>query len=291
MPEISGAVALAIVAAFAWSLFDLERRFLSVRIEAMALVAWVTLGALPPLAVWAALSGPQHATSAYWLPATGSVLLNLLANFAYFRSLQLAPLSQTLPMLSFTPAFAAVLAAIFLGERLGLRPVAGLFLVVAGALLLTLRPGSGLRGLFAGLLGDRGCRLMVGVALLWSAALLLDKRALAAGTPHLHALVLNGGVAVGALTVLAARRELGTLRSLRGSAWLLLVAVATGAIALASQLVALGSVPVGFLETVKRGVGGVLAVVWGRTLLAEPVTAAKLAAVGLMTVGVGLVVL
>jgi multidrug transporter EmrE-like cation transporter len=67
--------------------------------------------------------------------------------------------------------------------------------------------------------------------------------------------------------------------------------VATGAIALASQLVALGSVPVGFLETVKRGVGGVLAVVWGRTLLAEPVTAAKLAAVGLMTLGVGLVVL
>lgn len=291
MPEISGAVALALVAAFAWSLFDLERRFLSARIEAMALVAWVTLGALPPLAVWAAVSGPQHATSVYWLPATGSVLLNLLANFAYFRSLQLAPLSQTLPMLSFTPAFAAVLAAIFLGERLGLRPVAGLFLVVAGALLLTLRAGSGLHGLFAGLLGDRGCRLMVGVALLWSAALLLDKQALGLATPHLHALVLNGGVAVGALLTLAVRRDLGMLAAMRGRAWLLLAAVATGALALASQLVALGSVPIGFLETVKRGVGGVLAVVWGRTLFAEPVTVAKLVAVGLMTAGVGLVVL
>ncbi len=80
-----------------------------------------------------------------------------------------------------------------------LRAVAGLLLVVVGALLLTLRDGSGLRGFFSGLLEDRGCRLMVGVALLWSATLLLDKRALAAGTPHLHALVLNGGVAVGAL--------------------------------------------------------------------------------------------
>lgn len=291
MPEISTAVLLALVASLAWSLFDLERRFLSMRIQAMALVAGVTLGAVPPLAIWAWLSGPQQAQAAYWLPATGSVLLNLWANFAYFRSLQLSPLSQTLPMLSFTPAFAAVLSAIFLGERLGLRPVCGLFLVVGGALLLTLRSGGGIRGFFVGLLEDRGCRLMVGVAFLWSAALLLDKQALELATPHLHALYLNGGVAVGALAALAARRDLGKLGALRGSGWLLLLAIATGAVAIGSQLVALGSVGVGFLETVKRGVGGVLAVVWGRALLDEPVTLAKVVAVGLMSLGVGLVVL
>ena len=297
MSDLSGAVVLALVAAVGWSLFDLERRLLSARVEAMALVAWVTLGALPPLAIWAALSGasgPQgvlQAEPGYWLPAISSVAINLVANFTYFRALQLSPLSKTLPMLSFTPAFAAVLAALFLGERLGLRAVAGLLLVVFGALLLTLREGSGLRGFFSGLLEDRGCRLMVGVALLWSATLLLDKQALAAGSPHLHALVLNGGVALGALSVLGVRGDLRTLGGLRGSGWLLMLAVATGAVALGSQLVALGEVPVGFLETVKRGVGGVLAVVWGRTLFSEPVTAAKFAAVGLMTVGVALVVL
>lgn len=300
MSELSGAVVLALVAAVGWALFDLERRYLSARVEAMALVAWVTLGALPPLALWAIASGVSAGTgpggalraeSAYWLPAVGSAVLNLAANFAYFRSLQLSPISRTLPMLSFTPAFAAVLAALFLGERLGLWAVAGLFLVVIGALLLTLRAGGGLLGLFGGLLEDRGCRLMIGVAFLWSAALLLDKRALASGTPHLHAMVLNCGVALGALAVLGAQGELRTLGSLRGSGWLLMLAVATGALALGSQLVALGTVPVGFLETVKRGVGGVLAVVWGRTLFAEPVTAAKVAAVGLMTLGVALVVL
>ncbi len=295
MMGLSSAVALALAAAFAWSLFDLERRFLSARLEAMALVAWVTVGSVPPLAIWAYVSGPLHPAgplqSAYWLPALASVLLNLLANFAYFRSIQLSPLSQTLPMLSFTPVFAALLAAIFLGERLGARAIAGLALVVAGALLLTLRPGSGVRGLFAGLIQDRGCRLMVGVACLWSATLLLDKRAVALATPQLHALVLNGGVAAGALAVLALGRDLGKLRALRGSFWLLLLAIATGGIALTSQLVALGALPVGFIERLKRGVGGVLAVVWGRALFAEPVTAGKFVAVGLMTVGVGLVLL
>lgn len=291
MPGSSAAVVLVLVAALAWSLFDLERRFLSVRVDALALVAWVTLGALPPLAVWALIAGHQHAEAAYWLPATASVALNLLANFSYFRSLQLAPLSQTLPLLSFTPAFAAVLAALFLGECLPPRAVVGLVLVVAGAMLLTLQAGQGVRGLLTGLFVERGSRLMVGVAFLWSAALLLDKRALAAATPQLHALVLNGGVAIGALAALAARRDLGRLATLRGSGWLLAAAVATGALALGSQLVALGAVPVGFLETVKRGVGGILAVLWGRTLLAEPVTAAKVGAVTLMTAGVALVVL
>jgi len=291
MPETSGAVVLALVAALGWSIFDLERRFLAARVDALALVAWVTLGALPLLAVWAIASGNQHVESGYWLPATTSVVLNLLANFAYFRSLQLSPISQALPMLSFTPAFAALLAAIFLGERLGLRAVSGLLLVVTGALFLTLRPGGGVRGFFGGLIADRGCRLMVGVAFLWSAALPLDKLALRAATPHLHALFLNGGVALGALLVLGARRDLGRLATLRGSGWLLLVTVCTGAIALGSQLVALGSVPVGFLETVKRGVGGVLAVCWGRTLFSEPASATTLAAVALMTIGVGLVVL
>jgi drug/metabolite transporter (DMT)-like permease len=291
MPELSGAVVLALAAALGWSLFDLERRLLSARLEALVLVAWVTLGALAPLALWVLASAGQKLGAGYWMPASASVALNLLANFAYFRSLQLAPLSQTLPMLSFTPAFAAVLGAVFLGERLGLDGIGGLFLVVAGALLLTLRPGFGLRGLFLGLLRDRGCRMMVGVALLWSATLLLDKRALADATPQLHALILNGGVACGALLVLGARGELGRLASLRGSGWLLVAAVATGALALGSQLVALGSLPVGFIETVKRGVGGILAVLWGRTLFREPVTAAKLAAIGLMTLGVGLIVL
>jgi drug/metabolite transporter (DMT)-like permease len=291
MTEISGAVVVVLVSAVGWSLFDLERRFLAARVDSLALVAWVTLGALPPLALWALVSGRQHVEIGYWLPATGSVVLNLLANFAYFRALQLSPLSRTLPMLSFTPAFAAVLAAMFLGERLGIRAVAGLVLVVLGALLLTLRAGIGVRGIFVGLIEDRGCRLMVGVALLWSMTLLLDKRALSAATPQLHALVLNGGVALGALAVLGARRELGNLGTLRGSGWLLLAAIATGVIALGSQLVALGAVPVGFLETVKRGIGGVLAVFWGRALFAEPVSAAKLAAVALMTAGVGLIVL
>jgi len=289
--SISFAIVLAIAAAFGWSLLDLLRRFLAAHLPALPLVALVTLGAIPPLLVWLAFSGAQHAGPGYVPLAAGSVTLNLAANFAYFRSLQLSPLSKTLPMLSLTPAFAALLGALFLGERLPARELAGLAAVMLGALLLTLRPGRGLSGFAEGLVEERGARWMIGVAFLWSATLLLDKAALSHATPQLHALVLNAGVATGALFALAARGELAALGRIRGHLLLYSAAVLVSAVALGAQLVALGKVPLGYLETVKRGLGGALAVAWGKLFFAEPVTAAKLAAVALMTVGVGLLVL
>jgi drug/metabolite transporter (DMT)-like permease len=285
------AVVLAVAAALGWSILDLLRRRLADHVEALPLVALVTLGALPPLLLWFLLSPGQHADPGYVAPAAASVALNLVANFAYFRALQLSPVSKTLPMLSFTPAFAALLGAIFLGERLSGRQIAGVVAVVVGAMLLTSQSGRGLAGVVEGLAEERGARWMIGVALFWSATLLLDKQALAYATPQLHAFVLNAGVATGALLALGARREIGKLQAIRGHLPTLIAAVAVSAAALGAQLVALGSIPLGFIETVKRGLGGVLAVVWGRLFFVEPVTASKLAAVAIMAAGVGLLLL
>lgn len=291
MELTSAAVALTVVAALAWALLDLLRRLLAFRLPALPLVAWMTAGAVPPLAVWALLSDGQHAEPGYLLPALGSVAINLAANFAYFRSLQLSPLSKTLPMLSFTPAFAALLGAVVLGEKMLLRDIAGMVAVIVGALVLTLRAGRGLAGFVEGLIEERGARWMIGVAFLWSATLLLDKQAVGHATPQLHALLLNAGVALGAFGTLAARRELASVFPVRPHLPLLLGSVLVSAVALGAQLFALGFIPLGYIETVKRGIGGALAVVWGRTLFSEPVTASKLVAVVLMTAGVALVVL
>lgn len=291
MGGIRAAILLTFGAALGWALLDLLRRLLAARVAALALVAWVTIGAVPPLLLWVLLSPGRPADGGYLIPAFASIAINVLANFAYFRSLQVSALSTSLPMLAFTPTFAALLGALFLGERIGVRGIVGLLLVVAGALLLTLGPGRGLTGIVDGIRQERGARWMVAVAFLWAVTLLLDKTALAHAPAQLHALVLNAGVAVGALAVLVLRRELSTLRAIRGSWGLLLGTVLVSATALAAQLLALGGVELGFLETVKRGVGGALAVFFGRAFFAEPVTPGKLGAVSLMTLGVALVVL
>jgi drug/metabolite transporter (DMT)-like permease len=282
--------ALALGAALGWSLFDLTRRELAGRTSAWPLVVWITVGALPLLLVWGWTSGDWRLEpSGYLLPGLGSTALNVAANVAYFRSLQLSPLSVSLPMLSLTPVFSAGFGALWLAESIGARGMAGIALVVAGAVLLSLRREGG--GRARGLAIERGSALMAFVALCWSATLLLDKLALRHAGAPVHALVLNAGVALGGVVALGAGGRLAELGGVRRYAGWLAAAVACGAGALACQLLAIQRLPIGLVETLKRGLGGALAVVWGRACFAEPVTWPKLAAVALMVGGVALLLL
>jgi drug/metabolite transporter (DMT)-like permease len=283
---VSG-VGLALAAALGWSLFDLSRRFLAGRMTAWALVAWSTLAALPPVLAWGLVAADWRITAAYALPGLGSTAINVAANFAYFRSIQVAPLSVTLPMLSLTPVFSAALGVAALGERLDRAAQLGVVLVVGGAILLSARrdPATG-----KGWGVERGSVLMGFVALCWSTTLLLDKVAVRHASTPVHMLVLHAGVAAGALLALRATDRLGDLHAVRGNGLLLAATVACGVTALGTQLYAIQRLPIGLVETLKRGVGGFLAVVWGRAFFAEPVTWTKLVAVAILALGVGLVV-
>lgn len=283
------ALLLALAAALGWSLFDLLRRLLTPRMVAWALVVWVTAAALPLVLAWAWIARDWRLGAGYLPPGLASVALNVAANFAYFRAFQLSPLSVTLPMLSLTPVFSALFGAAVLSEAVTARGAAGILAVVAGAYVLsTSRVGEGAE---RRLRIERGSVVMGAVALCWSATLLLDKLALRHASPPVHALVLNAGTAIGACAALAVGRQLGTLRGVRGSVGLLLLAVACGVGALGAQLVAIQSVSIGQVETLKRGVGGALAVVWGRAFFAEPVRARKLAAIALQAAGVAMLLL
>ena len=281
-------LALALVAALGWSTYDLLRKLLSGRVDALPLVALITLGALPPLAIWTAVDGDFHLSAGYLLPGLASVAVNVAANIAFFRALQIAPMSVTLPLLSLTPVFTAVMALVLLGESLGGRQVAGIALVVLGALALNLQPGEGLvpRALLRAAVRERGSLLMAFVALCWSATLLLDKRALEHAAPTLHALVLHAGVAAGALAMLAARGELRTLRVPGKVSLLLAVTILCGAATVTVQLMAIRSLEIALVETLKRGLGATLALVWGRTFFGEPLPASRVVSVAAMVTGV-----
>jgi drug/metabolite transporter (DMT)-like permease len=270
-------------AAVGWAVYDLARRSLAASLGAWVLVVALTTGAVPPLLVWALWNGDWRVEPAYWVPGLASVAVNIVANFAYFRAFQLAPLSVTLPMLSFTPLFASLLGAALAGESLGLGGAFGALLVVAGGLALGLREG--------GMRFERGSAAMLLVALLWSFSLLLDKRAIAAASLYVHALVLNVGVAVGGFVALALARRTRELAAVRPHLPRLGLAVLVGAAALVLQLLALREAPMGVIETTKRGVGGLSAVVFGALLYAEGITLRKVVAVLVMTAGVALILL
>ena len=131
--------------------------------------------------------------------------------------------------------------------------------------------------------------MVAGTALLWSLTPPLDKLAVERASAPFHALVLTAGVALAVLCVLAFRGGLGELGGVRRVPGRLALALLVSAAALGLQLLALPLVFVGTIETLKRGIGNCMALVYGRLFFREAVTLSKVLAVGLMAAGVGLI--
>ena len=285
-----GALLLVLLSSLAWGGFDALRKLLVDRIAPITLVCLLTLASVPLFGVWVAFDGMPAVRAGYAPPALASVALNIAANLAYIAALRTGALSVTIPLLSLTPAFTALMGIPLLGERPSALQGVGILLVVIGALSLNLPADETVSPAAVWRSWQRapGALWMVAVAFLWALAVPLDKMSVERASGPFHGLVLNAGVACGTLTGLAAQRrlrELGQVRTVLGP---FLTALVVSAVALGLQLLAIQYIWVSLVETLKRGIGNVLAVILGRVLFAEPVTWRKVAAVALMAVGVAL---
>lgn len=285
------AAVLTIGCAFAFSLTDLLRKLVTQRARPLPLLTVMSAGMAPFFFAWWIWQGSAGPAPSYWLPGVTSAALNLVANLAFLEAVRIAPLSVTIPVLSLTPVFTTLLAIPMLGEVPSARQLGGVALVVAGVVWLHAAGGRGasVANLWRSLWHERGSQLMALTALLWSVAMPLDKLALAAAGAPFHGLALNLGVAAGTLVVLASRGRTGELRRL-GAHWpLLSLLVLVGGVALVLILLAITETWIGFIETMKRGLGSFLALVWGRLFFGEPIAGNKLVAVALIAAGVALI--
>lgn len=293
MADLTLAVPLIAAASVSWAAFDSLRKALLRVVPPVPLLFLISTVSAVLFGAWAAAQGVPWgalATRAYLVPALGTVLLNIAANLAYSQALRVSPLSVVVPLLSLTPAFATLLAIPLLGERPGPSGIAGVALVVAGALWLN-APVRGVQGAGRGFFREPGVALAAFTAFSWSLTLPLDKLAVREAGAPLHGTVLNAGVAAGFLIVLLARREVRAVATVRQVPGLFLLAILVSVLALGLQLLALRLVLVAWVETAKRGFGNFAAVLLGRAYFGEPITPRKLLAAGIMAAGVALLFL
>lgn len=292
--------------------FDLSRKLAARHLRPLPMVFVLTLASVPLFGTAVALSGGVRVAPAYFAPATASLLLNLAANLAFVESVRIAPLSLTVPLLSLTPAFTTLLGLGLLGERPAGAAWLGITLVVGGAFALhwtaetersTTAPASTARTAeqvaaagaatgrrrLAAMLAHRGGWLMAATAFLWSLTVPLDKLAIGRASAPFHGLFLTAGGAVGTFAILAARRQLSEVRGVRGAWAPLAGALVASTLELGLQLAAIRLVLVSVVETVKRGLGNLLAVAIGRAVFGEALTWGKLVSVAAMAAGVALI--
>jgi len=122
------------------------------------------------------------------VPAVAAtVIINTVATILFYRALSTTDLSLCVPMLAFTPLFLILTSFIILGEIPSPAGAAGIFLVAAGAFLLTQKSGHGqsasLLTPFLTLRHDRGVRSMLIVAFLYSLSVNYDKEVVINSSP------------------------------------------------------------------------------------------------------------
>lgn len=272
-----------VASALCWSGLDVVRKALAARASPTALAVFLLIGQLPFLGAWALLDRTWITDAGYWPPAIASMAMNALANVLFMRSLQLSPLSRTVPLLSLTPVFSALVAIPTLGEVPSALHWAAILIVVAGALLLNSDLSD---NWWRSVTHEKGAPHMIGVAVLWAFSTALDKRALPHAAPASHSFLLATGSAAILTTWVLTRREHAELRQVFEAPKALLAAMVAFAVAaVAFQMVSLLWLWVAVLETIKRAVGVIGSVVMARIFFREPITGRMVLALGLMVAG------
>ncbi len=285
-------IGLTVGSALCWAGLDASRKVLVQRVSPVALLVMLTLGQMPLFSLWAWLGGDTITSWDYVLPGLASLFLNIVANLCFFRAVTVSPLSLTVPLLAFVPVFTTIAANPMLGEMPGFRQVGGIGVVVLGALVLNAGAAEDRRPMaFArALIREPGSLPMLVTALCWSLTIVVDKLATQHAGFGIHGAVLNAGLGIVGLSLLASRGQLRDLAAVR-TAWKPLVfAISLGAVGLGSQLMAVQHLFTALVEAGKRAIGVTMSVVVGRLAFNEPVTRFKVAAVVLMSLGAALIV-
>jgi len=276
---------LALLCAIVWSVVDAlcKRALREHRARAVLGARWWY--ALPPLLATVALVPVPRLDAQFWLVLGISAPLEVGAMFLYLRAIAVAQLSLTSPLLAWTPVFTTVISAAVLREIPSRAGIFGVLLVAAGSWLLY----SGERGAAPGEATPperrEGARLMLLVALIFSATSALGKLGLAHSSPAFFGPVYVAALAV-CLAATAVLRGEGRamLAELRPNRWFFAIGVGVAAMTLL-HFSAMALTKVAYMIAVKR-TSLLASVAIGRVFFGESGLARRLPGAALMLAGV-----
>ena len=237
------------------------------------------------------LPGPTPQWPGLLQALVATALVNGLAFWAYGRALSRGELSLVVPLLNLSPLVLLISAWLMLGETPGPGSLAGMVLIVLGALRLGATDGD----ISQGIVNTPGARWMLLVALLWGIGAGIDKVGVRASSSLAWVVGLNMvvGLPLTLSALVAGEGRSLTLPSVDGGFWqsnrgsLLLFGV-IGALGMAVQMEALQRTAVVNVIAIKR-LSTLFSAAAGGMLLGEPRPDLRLPAVALMLAGAVLI--
>ena len=152
----------------------------------------------------------------FWTLLAWSGALNVVAYALYIRAFRLSDASLVAPLVLLTPVLMLVTSPIMTGERAPPMGAFGVLFTVLGVGLLDAGQANGRRFNFHVFARDKGARLMIATAVIWSVTANIDKLGVKASTPLIWIAAVTILIAICAVIYwFAGRRRAPRLYDLR----------------------------------------------------------------------------
>jgi drug/metabolite transporter (DMT)-like permease len=233
------------------------------------IVSWslgfFSLPFLVPLLFWVNIPALG---SQFWVALLTGGSLNVIAIICYIKAIKCSDLSITVPLINFTPLFLLITSPVIIGEFPNFWGLIGSLLIVAGSYTLNIKEKhKGYLAPFRELLKERGPKLMLTVAFIWSITSNIDKIGVQNSSSIFWVIAINGFMALAMLPVMLykSRRNIG--QTLVGLKALILIGLFNG-LAMLFQMVAISLTLVAYVISIKR-TSSMLSVLLGSLLFKE----------------------
>ena len=276
---------LAILTAFFESLKDVfSKKSLSFLDEYLVACAGMAIAAISLLPILYIVGIPKLGPN-FWLALAIGGSLNVVAYTLYVKAIRLADLSLMSPLSTLTPLFLLITSPLIVQEVPTIYDAFGVFLIVIGSYVLNLNAAAdGVFGPLRSIFKNKGTRMMVMVAFIWSITSTFDKVGVKNSSPIFWAIVLFGFIGLGILPLVILKSK-NPIQGIRSHWRLLLAAGVANGIGVGCQMVAVGMVAVTQVIAVKR-MSSLVSVGFGYFVFGEKGIRERLLGAGIMVAGV-----
>ncbi len=210
--------------------------------------------------------------------------LNVVATIIYMKAYKHSDLSLTSPITAFTPLFLLVTSPFMLGEFPKPLGLIGVILIVLGTYILNIRERH--RGHFEpfkALFREKGPKLMLAVAFIWSITSNYDKIGVRSTSPIFWVIAVNWFIALALLPIMLYNSK-GGLKQIHKNLKVLAPIGIFSTLTLVFQMTAISTALVVYVTSIKR-TGSIISVIFGWRIFKEKGIKERLAGVIIMVLG------
>jgi len=226
----------------------------------------------------------------FWIALFVGGSLNVITTILYMKSIKSSDLSLTIPMVTFTPLFLLITSPLIVGEFPNLLGIIGVLLIVLGSYLLNIKQTTkGYLAPFKALLKEKGPRIMLLVAFIWSITSNFDKIGVRSSSPIFWVIAVNTFVTLALFPIMLFKSQKFLKKIFKNYKPLFSIGFFNG-LTLIFQMIAINLTLVAYVISIKRS-SALISVLFGHLVFKEKEVKERLLATIIMLIGVLLIML